>query len=115
MSGSKAKADRKIQRLTEGLAQAHNALHLEPPDVDACHLALHRAAGVPDAYDVDHAAPLAQREGFDEAFRALCVQHRCQAAYVLADSVREDGATRLLSGGDAVLCEMVDRAMRATL
>jgi hypothetical protein len=110
MSARTAKASRRDERerLVERIAQAHDALHKD--DVDEAHGQLHAALGVEErALAVDR---LAGGEKFDRAFRQLCAAHGVAAMYVAINSIDDEGMARLVSGGDADLCAMVDRAVR---
>lgn len=106
-SGRSAKRDRKVERLTEAVAQAHDRLHKD--DVDGCHNLLHQALGSGEI--ISDVAPLADVQGFDQAFRDLCIRTGARASYVLAMPAGEKG-TRLLSGGDAEIDAFVTKAMR---
>lgn len=107
MNGRAAKTDRRVRRLQEALVQAHDRLHKD--DVDACHEVLHAALGAGEA--MTDVAPLAHRSAFDAAFRSLCIAKGVRAAYVLIDSADGDRA-RVLTGGDAHLCHVVDASLR---
>lgn len=112
MSASAAKRRRADTRrnLAEHVRQAHDRLHKD--DIDEAHQQLHAALGLDDApTDV---APMGQRSGFDAEFRKLCLRHAVRATFVMIDTVDEHGQARLLSGGDAELCALIDRNMRRT-
>lgn len=109
MNGRAAKTDRRVRRLQEHIAQAHDRLHKD--DVDACHEVIHAAMGSGQApTDV---APLAHRAAFDAAFRSLCVAKGVRAAFVMLDSVDGEGRARVVTGGDAEVCNVVDVSLRS--
>jgi len=108
MSGKVAKLERRADRLTEAVIQAHDRLHKD--DVYGCHEMLHRALG--SGQLTSDVAPLSGLAGFDAAFRDLCMRSGVRASFVLATPA-EDGHTRLVSGGDAELDNMVTSAVRA--
>jgi hypothetical protein len=93
----------------ELILQAHDLLH--KGDVKGAHEALHKALGV-DNDAPEASAPMAHRMGFDSAFRTACRKNGVRAMYVLVDSQDATGNARILSGGDAELCQFVDGAMR---
>lgn len=89
--------------------QAHDLLH--KGDVAGAHEVLHKMLGLDN--EAPTAKPIGQRSAFDMAFITACRKNGVRAAYVLIDEVGGDGRARLLSGGDAQLCGVVDQAMRA--
>ncbi|WP_027907136.1 hypothetical protein [Pseudomonas taiwanensis] len=93
----------------ELVLQAHDLLHKGM--VNEAHEVLHKLLGVDNDAPEDH-QPIAHRRGFDMAFITACRKNGVRAAYVLVDNQSESGMARLLSGGDAQLCAVVDRAMR---
>lgn len=94
----------------ELVLQAHDLLHKGM--VTEAHEVLHKLLGVDNDAPAEH-QPIAHRRGFDMAFITACRKNGVRAAYVLIDSQGENGMARLLSGGDAELCQIVDKAMRA--
>lgn len=110
MNGRTAKAQRRAdrERVDEFLRQAHDQLHRD--DVDGAHEMLHAALGHESAEL--KVAPLAGGARFDDAFLNLCRAHGVRAAYVSVGEQTADGMARLISGGDAELCKLLDRAVR---
>lgn len=94
----------------ELVIQAHDLLHKGL--VSEAHEVLHKLLGVDNDAPAEH-RPIAHRRGFDMAFITACRKNGVRAAYVLIDSQSESGMARLLSGGDAQLCQALDKAMRA--
>lgn len=99
----------KADEITEVLAQAHDALHKGQNDV--AHELLHKALGVDNDIEFP-VAQIAHRFGFDQAFRTACRKNGVRAMYLLVDTVDRGGKARLLSGGDAELCRVMDRRLR---
>lgn len=97
--------------LKEFILQAYDLLH--KGRVEEAHEVLHKALGVDNDAPSDH-KPIGHRSGFDHAFRTACRKNGVRAMCVLIDSVDQAKGTRLLSGGDADLCEFVDRAVRSS-
>ena len=94
----------------EILAQVHDLLH--KANIKDAHELLHKAMDVDNSIELP-SAPIAHRFDFDQAFRTACRKNGVRAMYVLVDTVDASGRARLLSGGDAQLCQMVDGAVRA--
>jgi hypothetical protein len=88
--------------------EAHNHLHQEPPDFDACHDTLHRAMGTGET-EIDHTRFNGDNvTAIDADFRAFCQRHGVSAMYIIH---QPDG--RLLTGGEGRLCAEMDRLYRA--
>jgi hypothetical protein len=100
----------RVEDLMEFCAQVHNQLHLG--NVGEAHELLHKAlAG--ERIDMVTIAPFLQRLDFDAAFRTACRKNGAVACYV--HLIREDGKTRILTGGDADLCAWLDETLRRAL
>lgn len=88
---------------------AHDALH--KGDTAAAHELLHKALGVDNDAEMNRQIKgLAHIAGFDHAFITACRKHSVRAAYVLIDPVHStNGRARMISGGDAVICQAMQR------
>jgi hypothetical protein len=91
------------------VAQAHDQLH--KGNIVSAHEMMHKALGVDNSLEIP-SAPISHRFGFDQAFRTACRKNGVTAMYVLVDTVDHIGNARLLSGGNAELCTLIDRKLR---
>ena len=94
----------------EILAQVHDLLH--KAKISEAHELLHKAMGVDNDIKLP-SAPIAHRFDFDQAFRTACRKNGVSAMYVLIDTVDQTGKARLLSGGDAELCQVIGKLIRS--
>lgn len=116
MNGKQAKRSRReaseIERVTEALLQAHDRLH--KGDTEGAHLELHRGLMLPNLNGTSTIAPLGHLAKFDAAFLALTAKHGMQVSYLLVDEKNSaPERKRLISGGDADLCQYMDHQLRA--
>lgn len=97
------------RELLELVMQAHDQLH--KGDTGKAHEMLHKAMGIDNEAPLP-AAPMAHTSKFDTAFRHLCREHGIKAMFILADKPDALGRSRIMSGGDAQLCNTFDRKLR---
>lgn len=90
------------------VAAAHDRLHKGA--IDEAHELLHKALGVEnDAAPVER--KLVHLRNFDAAFRTACKKNGVRAMYIVVEST--DGRhARLVTGGDADCCAIVDPLLR---
>lgn len=96
----------------ELIAQAHDQLHKGA--VGMAHELLHKAMGLDNSVTPElPAQPLAHAIGFNAAFVDLCKLHQVKAAYLMVDSIDDQGRARLIGGGDQDVDALLMRLLRA--
>ncbi len=100
------------ENMAEIVANAHDQLHKE--QVEKAHELLHLALGVDNESDAAEDLGLfVDKRSFDHAFRTACRKNKMRAAYVLLEKTDTAGKqVRIITGGDAGVCQVVDHVLR---